>query len=513
VQDVTERVLWEQSERQSREWLERRVGERTRELDEANRQLQAEVTIRKRAQEEAAQARNAQASFLASMSHEIRTPLNVILGYSQVLQQQLMPGAREHEALRGILESGRHLLSLVGEVVDLSKIEAGRVDLTLGDFNLGSLISSLSFMFRNKCEKKGLELRIEGLGARPWWVRGDEGKLRQVLINLLGNAVKFTEQGEVRLRVVPEEQGGVRFEVIDTGIGIPDEAHASIFDRFSQTPSGQRAEGAGLGLAISRRLVEVMGGTLEVRSSPGWGSNFYFSLRFEAPLAVRPSETRAYSPRIRIASETPCRALVVDDLEANRNVMKQLLEALGCSVAIADSGRAALAQAERGGIDIVFLDVLMPGLDGIETAQALRRTRQLAPKLVASSASVLGTQREAYLAAGFDDFVPKPFRTEQITDCLANLLKVRFVTDDFESPLPAALAGLAVPEDVIHELRDAAELYQVTLLRAALSKLEVRGNREQALAERLKERAAIYDMPGILRLLEQVTISPGRVSG
>lgn len=504
VQDVTERILGEQIQRRNFEWLEDRVRERTHELGEANQQLQAEVTIRKQAQEEAAAARQAQAVFLASMSHEIRTPLNVILGYSQVLQQQVAGDAPEREALQAILQSGQHLLTLVGDVVDLSKIEAGRVDLTLGDFNLGALISSLSFMFRARCEMKGLKLTIEGLGASPWWVRSDEVKLRQVLINLLGNAVKFTNAGEVRLRVVPEEEGRVRFEVIDSGIGIPSEEHVTVFERFTQTASGKRADGAGLGLAIARRLVEVMGGELSLRSSPGWGSNFHFSLRFQAPLAVRASETKAHAPRVRISPETPCRALVVDDLEVNRNVMKQLLTTLGCSVEVADSGPTALAVASQQAVDIVFLDVLMLGMDGIQTAQQLRQTHESQLKLVASSASVLGHQREACLKAGFDEFIPKPFRLEQITDCLANLLKVRFVTDGPEIPARVP-EGLSVPPELVRQLREAAELYQVTLLRAALGKLEARGPREHAFAERLRERAALYDMNGVLSALAALT--------
>lgn len=508
VQDVTERVLGEQIQRRNFEWLEDRVRERTRALGEANQKLRAEVTIRKQAQEEAANAREAQAAFLASMSHEIRTPLNVILGYSQVLQQQAAGDAPEREALQAILQSGQHLLTLVGDVVELSKIEAGRVDLTLGDFNLGALISSLSFMFRARCEKKGLKLTIEGLGASPWWVRSDEGKLRQVLINLLGNAVKFTNAGEVRLRVVPEEDSCVRFEVIDSGIGIPPEEHSAIFERFTQTTSGKRADGAGLGLAIARRLVEVMGGELALRSSPGWGSNFHFTLRFEAPLAVRASETKAHGPRVRISTATPCRALVVDDLEVNRNMMKQLLTTLGCSVEVADSGSAALAMVGELPFDIVFLDVLMPGMDGIQTAQHLRQVYENRLKLVASSASVLGQQREACLTAGFDEFIPKPFRIEQITDCLASLLKVRFVTDGPEIVLKnAALVpeGLSVPPELVRQLREAAELYQVTLLRALLGKLEARGPREHALAERLRERVALYDMNGILSALDALT--------
>jgi PAS domain S-box-containing protein len=424
VQEVTERVRWEEAQRKSYEDLELRVSERTRELADANQKLQAEIVIRKRAQEEAANARQAQANFLASMSHEIRSPLNAILGYSQLLQQQPPNPALEKEALSAIHQSGQHLLALVTDVMELSKIEAGRVELVLGDFNLGSLISTLSFMFRNKCERKGLKLRVEGLGASPWWVRGDEVKLRQVLINLLGNAVKFTERGEVRLRVVPDEDGCFRFEVIDTGIGIPADEHERIFGRFVQADSPQRVEGAGLGLAISQRLVEVMGGKLAVRSTPGWGSNFHLTLRLDPPLAVRPSETKAHNPRVHLSPETPCRALVVDDLEVNRNVMRHLLVALGCSVEVADSGAAALEVLATRATDVVFLDVLMPGMDGIEVAREVREKYGAGIKLIACSASVLGTQREAYLAAGFDEFIPKPFRTDRITDCLASLSSV-----------------------------------------------------------------------------------------
>ncbi|HEY8942999.1 MAG TPA: CHASE domain-containing protein [Polyangiaceae bacterium] len=511
VQDITERVQASEVQKRAYEWLEERVHARTVELADANSRLEGEIAVRKRAQEEAAAAREAQAQFLASMSHEIRTPLNAILGYSQILQRHGDDEALQREALQTIVQSGHHLLTLVDEVIDLSKIESRHVELRVGDFNLGQLISGLAFIMRSKCEKKSLRLRVEGLGDAPRWVRGDEGKLRQVLINLLGNAVKFTETGEVRLRVVPEEVDAFRFEVIDTGIGIPADQRDRIFGHFYQGDASRAGEGAGLGLAISRRLVELMGGTLEVRSAPGWGSNFYFTLPLSAPIAIDPSQTTSARPQIRLSHGTPCRVLVVDDLQVNRDILRHMLVTIGCEVSTAASGPAALEELDRLAHEVVFLDVLMPGMDGIEVARILKeRNAENGPKLVAFSASALEEQRTAYLAAGFDDFIPKPFRMERINDCLVSLLQVRFVgVGAAESLEPRRIPSfdierLQVPAGVLSQIREAAETYQTTRLRAALGRLESCGAGEQALAEYLRGCAAIYDMPSVLETVKRL---------
>ncbi|HEX5660649.1 MAG TPA: CHASE domain-containing protein [Polyangiales bacterium] len=475
----------------------RGMSERTQ-IARANKLLSSEIRIRKHAQEEAAAARAAQSKFLASMSHELRTPLNAIVGYSQLLSRQELDPQRQRHAYATIVESSSHLLGLIDEVLDLSKIEAGTVQLHEVDFNLGSLVSGLSALFTQKCERKGLHLKVEGLGVRPYWVRGDENKLRQVLINLLGNAVKFTREGEVRLRVVPEDGRLVRFEVIDTGPGISERDQERVFGAFVQSTA--EGDGAGLGLAISRQLVALMGGELTLQSSPGWGSDFFFTLEFEAPLAVVPSQLEQRYPRVKLAA--PLHALVVDDVERNRDLLADVLRAIGCTVRCAASGAEALSLLERERPAIVFMDIVMPELDGIETAHRILAQPSLSEcKLVALSASALKGQREEYLRAGFHDFIPKPFRVERINDCLAKLLSVTFVRAAEPRPAPP-LAAEQIPEPLRERIRAAAQLYQTTLLRGALRELSALDDRSRALAEQLETHALAYDMQAILDKLD-----------
>jgi signal transduction histidine kinase/DNA-binding NarL/FixJ family response regulator len=506
-------------------------------LARSNALLEREIEIRKGAQQEAAAAREAQSRFLANVSHELRTPLNAIVGYSQLLSRHELPEPRRQQAFATIVESSNHLLGLVDEVLDLSKIEAGHVDLHEVDFNLGSLISGLSALVSQRCEKKGLTLKVEGLGSGPCWVRGDEGKLRQVLLNLLGNAVKFTRAGEVRLRVVPEEGQSVRFEVIDTGRGIEQADQARVFGAFVRADDGAGSEGAGLGLAICKRLVAVMGGELTLRSTPGWGSDFFFSIPFAAPRCVVSSQCERREPSVRLADGASCHALVVDDVRANRELLSEVLTAVGCTVSAAESGAAALAllrsraaqphasTPRTGSPDIIFMDILMPGMDGIETARRILQQPELDPiKLVALSASALKGQRERYLAAGFHDFVAKPFRVERINDCLASLLTLPFVPDERAVALErddradradgsalewAALVNVALPAPLSARIRHAAELYQTTRLRSALAELRGLGNEPRALAELLEAHAVAYDMRGILDKLDALEPQQG----
>lgn len=270
--------------------LEDHVAERTAQLAELNQALQSEIEVRKRAEASAEAANRAKSLFLAEMSHEIRTPLNAILGYTQLLRRDAALTAAHAEAVRAIIEGGDHLLCLIDGVLDLTKIEMGHMELEPVDFDLTVLVRGLAAMFAQRCHQRGLKLRLESLGETPFWVRGDERKLRQVLVNLLGNAVKFTDRGEVRLRVVPVgAHGSYRFEVIDTGPGIPLEAQAVIFEAFRQEAAGRDKGGTGLGLSIARRLIELMGGSLAVNSAPGWGSNFFFALSFPSARGALPA--------------------------------------------------------------------------------------------------------------------------------------------------------------------------------------------------------------------------------
>jgi len=251
-----------------------------------------------------------------------------VLGYAQILARKAGLPREVQPALTAISEGSYHLLRLVEGILDLSKIEAGKMELQPVDFDLGALLQSLDAIIRQPAEQKGLRLIVEMLGHLPVWVHGDQGKLRQILINLLSNAVKFTACGDVRLRVVPGEDAGVyRFEVIDHGPGLAAELHGTIFETFQQTADGLNEGGTGLGLSISRKLLELMGSDLALKSQPDWGSNFHFELHLppvEGALATRAQDEE--TPR-RLAAGHSVWALVVDDLKVNRDILRQMLSA------------------------------------------------------------------------------------------------------------------------------------------------------------------------------------------
>ena len=378
VIDITARKVAEESLRRARAELETRVQERTAELALSNEKLQDEIAVRQRAQDEAAGANAAKSDFLARMSHEIRTPMNAILGYAQILQRDSTLAKKHLDCIDTVMASGKHLLELIDDVLDLAKIEAGHVELELSDFNLGLMIQGVLNMFRARCSQRRIQLRAEIADSALTIVRGDERKLRQVLVNLIGNAVKFTDEGSVTLRARREQKDLYRFEVIDTGAGIAAESMPLVFEPFRQTVTGRSRGGTGLGLPIARQHVEVMGGELSVVSTPGRGSRFYFAIRLAASTrsaAAMESGMRWNDDSLRLAPDSRVRALVVDDLEENRTVLAELLRGIGCEVTTAASGEQALAIAAVESFDVALIDILMPGVDGIETAtrSAIRR--------------------------------------------------------------------------------------------------------------------------------------------
>ncbi|MFW6354959.1 MAG: ATP-binding protein, partial [Verrucomicrobiota bacterium] len=395
--------------RRENERLEALISVRTADLLKSERDLRA-------ARDEANRANRAKSAFLANMSHELRTPLNGILGYAQVLTRDRELSPRNRERVGVLARSGQHLLKLINEVLDLSKIESERFELRPTTIELESLHAAVDGMFGPRLEEKQLQfqtVRGPGLPAR---VRLDEQKVEQVLFNLLGNAVKFTEEGGVLLRIEHRPGPRLRFTVEDTGRGIPEEALESIFEPFQQTGRGPSAEpGTGLGLAISRRLVEAMGGEIGVESRVGEGSRFWFELpapvvdeAVAAPRAGEAAEISGYlGPRRRL--------LVVDDVALDREVVRELLEPLGFAIDEAAEGGAALESIVRRRPDLVFLDMRMAPMDGAETVRRLRALpagKDL--PVVAYSASALNFTREDARALGCDDFVAKPFRWEEL---------------------------------------------------------------------------------------------------
>ncbi|MGB5177715.1 MAG: PAS domain S-box protein, partial [Gammaproteobacteria bacterium] len=315
------------------------------------------------AKEQAESASHAKSQFLANMSHEIRTPMNAVLGYTQLIKSDPDMPDKYRRPLKAIHSAGNHLISLIDDILDLSKIEAGAMELDSRDFDLGDLTEDVSGMFAMRCEQKGLTWREDvHIGERA--VRADDRKLRQVLINLLGNAVKFTDRGVISLKV---EQLGQRctFSIEDTGPGITEESQKRIFEPFQQAEEGEAKGGTGLGLAITKRHIELMGGSLRLESSQGEGSCFRFELDLppaEGDLILKSEQKGRFC---RLAEPYRVRALVVDDVEDNREVLSGLLERTGVEVTMASSGAEALQRIAEQIPDIVFMDVRMPVMDGL----------------------------------------------------------------------------------------------------------------------------------------------------
>jgi PAS domain S-box-containing protein len=357
--------------------------------------------------ERAAQAANeAKAQFLANMSHEIRTPMNGVLGVMHLLRREKLPGDAD-QLLGEALACGRMLSTLLDDVIDFSRIEAGRLDVTREAVDPSALATSVARLLRAQAENKGLALHVEApdLGL----ILTDPSRLRQALFNLVGNAVKFTLYGAVTLRVRRVEGPGeprVAFEVVDTGVGIAAEAQGRLFERFQQADASttRRFGGSGLGLAITRRLAEMMGGEVGFTSREGAGSTFVLTIA--APLA----QARVADPAMEDDLLAGLRILVVEDNATNRMVARRILEQLGAAVETADDGLAGVAAARQGAFDLILMDVQMPGIDGLEAARRIRALPGPAARvpIIALTANVMSHQRTSYLAAGMDGVAAKP---------------------------------------------------------------------------------------------------------
>lgn len=368
------------------------------------------------AKEAADATSRAKSYFLASVSHELRTPLNGILGYTQILRRDLALSGKQREGVRVIHESADHLLALINDVLDLSKIEAGRIELHVADIELPGFAGGVERVFTPRAREKSILFETALAPELPRWVRGDEQRLRQVVFNLLSNAVKFTKAGGVVFAVEPAEGGAFRFSVSDTGPGISPEDQVKLFEPFTQVgnQASAAASGTGLGLAISRSLVERMGSQLRVESRPGRGSRFWFDVVLPVATDARP--TVVTSRRIVGYAGPRRRVMVVDDNATNRAVLVDMLAPLGFELTEVPSGEAALAEAEKTAPDLVLMDLRLPGgMDGLEATRRLRRTdRGRAAKIVAVSASAYDLDRSECFAAGGDAFLAKPFREEEL---------------------------------------------------------------------------------------------------
>jgi signal transduction histidine kinase/CheY-like chemotaxis protein len=483
------------------------------ELVQAHNEMEARIEVRTRelraAKEEAEKANVSKSVFLANMSHEIRTPLNAILGFAQILVRD--PGllAQQREKVAAIEGAGNHLLELINEILDLSKIEAGKMELHRVSFDLGEQLRGLAQLFAARCGLKQLAFELDVGLPELCPVLGDQAKLRQVLINLLGNAVKFTDAGEVRLGVHVGAEHRYRFEVSDSGPGIASEAQAQLFKPFQQGEAGRDKGGTGLGLAISQRQVALMGGQLVVDSAPGRGSRFGFDLVLppsEDFAAAHAADPAGYA---RLAPGQRACALVVDDVAVNRDILAHILHEIGLEVREAGDGLEALAAIEVERPDIVFMDIRMPNLDGMDAMRQLRaRYGAACPPCVAITASTLVHETDEYARIGFVDYIAKPFRFERVHQALARHAGLQRVAateagpDAGAAPVPGDAPACRLPDALRARLCAHAELYRLTELDQALAELHALGPAEARLAGFLAELARRHDMDAVLAHLQ-----------
>ncbi|QSJ20716.1 PAS domain S-box protein [Nostoc sp. UHCC 0702] len=385
-----------------------------------------------KAKEAAEAASFAKSEFLANMSHELRTPLNGILGYAQILQRAKHLQEDERSRVDVIYQCGSHLLTLINDILDLSKIEAQKVELLNSDFHLPAFLQGVAEMCRIRAELKNINFQYQLAAELPVGIRADEKRLRQVLINLLSNAIKFTDRGSVNFIISYAAEGKIRFEVRDTGIGIAPEKHQAIFQPFEQAGDNRRqTEGTGLGLAISQKIVELMGSKIQVQSELGIGSIFWFDVNLPAAEEwIKTSQADDFGQIIGIINCRP-KILVVDDKWENRSVIANLLAPIGFEVAEAKDGQEGWRKVEEFQPDLVLTDLLMPELDGFGLIKCIRQSQAFKHiMIIVSSASVFESDRHRSLEVGGNDFLPKPVQAIELFQKLRQLLHLEWLYEE-----------------------------------------------------------------------------------
>jgi PAS domain S-box-containing protein len=459
-----------------------------------------DVTERKRYEQSLHQANRAKSVFLANMSHEIRTPMNAILGFSQLMLRDRDLTPQQCQYLGTINRSGEHLLALINDVLEMSKIEAGRTTLNLSTFDLPVLLKDLEMMFRVRTNEKKLSFSVEMIGDVPQYIVGDINKLRQVFINVLGNAVKFTDQGGVGLRLKVDHEGVVgphlRIEIEDTGPGISGDDQDRLFQHFEQTKTGQQTgTGTGLGLAISREFIRLMGGAITVASQVGKGSVFSIELPLEAgdADAVEAKERPRQVLKLQ-AGQPSCRVLIADDIDDNRQLLAQLLAPVGFEIHLATNGAEAVEAFTESRPHLILMDFRMPVMDGHE---AIRRIRALEggvnPKIIAVTASAMDENRQDLIRIGADDFISKPFREAELFQKIQTHVGVEYVYAEEPSlssaqPVeltPESLAGW--PQHLLDPIREAVVTADFDQLLLRIEDVEARDSEIGKALRRLAE--------------------------
>jgi CheY-like chemotaxis protein len=400
------------------------------------------------------------------MSHELRTPLNGVLGYAHILQRDSAITTGQQHGLSVIEQSGNHLLDLINDVLDLAKVESGNIELYEIDFNLPSLLSGVSEIIKIRAKDKGIHFYLDSADNLPTGVHGDERRLRQILLNLLGNANKFTDQGSVTLKCrgepacSPQNDFCLYFKIEDTGVGISPENIESIFEPFKQVGEQKRqAKGTGLGLAISKNLVELMGGQLRVNSQINVGTQFGFELAL--PVVNYHIAQVTQQQIIGMKGDSP-KILVVDDNLFNRAVLVDLLSPLGFYVEQANNGREGLEKAIKWQPDVIITDLIMPEMDGFELIRQLRQSPLLKDKIIiASSASVYEADKKRSLTVGSNTFLPKPIQLKTLFEQLQHHLNLTWVYSD---KTQETAEENQVTQMVLPPVAELEKLYELTLM-------------------------------------------------